>query len=229
MSDDLRILVVGASGLVGTRVLELAVGRPGVRVIALARREFPLPKGGRMELMVADPARWGEAVAELAPDCLVSALGTTWRKAGGDEAAFRAVDQALVLATARAAHAAGVPHMISVGSVGADAHSKTFYLRVKGEIEAELIKLRFRRLDLLRPGLLRGPRGGERRLLERLGILASPLTDLVLTGARSRYRSIDAREVARAILQLAAEKAPGRFIHDNEAIARAARKLAPVE
>lgn len=229
MSEPLRIVLVGASGLVGTRVLELAVGRPDVRVIALARREFPLPMGGRMELVVADPARWGEVVAELAPDCLACAVGTTWAKAGRDEEAFRAVDQALVLDTARAAREAQVPHMIAVSSVGADRLSKAFYLQVKGEVEAELIKLRFRRLDILRPGLLRGPRGGERRALERLGILFSPLMDLVLRGGRSRFRSIDAREVARAILQLAGEKAAGRFIHENEAIHRVARRLPAFE
>lgn len=229
MSDELRIVLVGASGLIGTRVLELALGRPGVRVIALARREFPLPRGARMELVVADPAKWGEVVAELAPDCLVCALGTTWAKAGRDEEAFRAVDEKLVLETARAAREAKVPHMIAVSSVGADRLSKAFYLQVKGEVEAALIKLGFRRLDIIRPGLLRGPRGGERRVLERLGILLSPLMDLVLQGGRAKYRSIDAREVARAILQLAGEKAAGRFIHENEAIHRAARRLPAAE
>jgi len=119
--------------------------------------------------------------------------------------------------------------MIAVSSTGADPASKTFYLKVKGEAERDLAKLGFKRLDLLRPGLLRGPRQGDRRLVERAGILLSPLTDLLLRGNARRYRSISARTVAEAALALALRKAGGRFKHDNDAILRAARGLAVPE
>jgi uncharacterized protein YbjT (DUF2867 family) len=225
MSEVRRILLVGATGLVGTRVMEAGVDRSDVRLIALTRREAPMPKGARMEMLVADPAEWAQSVAAVAPDAVICALGTTWRKAGEDEAAFRAVDEELVLRVARAAKDAGVSNFVLVSSVGADSASRMFYLRMKAEVEAAVRKLRFHRLDILRPGLLRGPRGGDRRPGERLGILVSPITDLFLRGERSRYRSIDARRVARAALQAAKEKARGSFVHDNEAIARLERRL----
>ena len=144
---------------------------------------------------------------------------------GRDEAAFRAVDQELVLRVARAAREAGVRNFVLVSSVGADRASRAFYLRVKGEVEAAVRQLGFHRLDILRPGLLRGPRGDDRRPGERLAILASPLTDLFLHGSRRRLRSIDARRVARAALQCAREKARGTFVHDNDSILRAERRL----
>ena len=225
MSEVRRILLVGATGLVGTRVMEAGVGRSDVRLIALTRREAPMPKGARMEMLVADPAEWAQSVAAVAPDAVICALGTTWRKAGEDEAAFRAVDEELVLRVARAAKDAGVSNFVLVSSVGADSASRMFYLRMKAEVEAAVRKLRFHRLDILRPGLLRGPRGADRRPGERLGILASPITDLFLRGDRSRFRSIDARRVAQAALQAAKEKARGSFVHDNEAIARLERRL----
>ena len=65
------------------------------------------------------------------------------------------------------------------GLVKKTGRSKAFYLRVKGEVEAALTKLKFRRLDILRPGLLRGRRSDDRRPLERLAMLASPLSDPV--------------------------------------------------
>lgn len=224
MSDPRRVLLAGASGLVGTRVMQAVPAHPSLRLIALSRREVPIPRGSRMEMMVADPAGWTEAVAAIAPEAVICALGTTRRKAGSEEA-FRAVDQDLVLRLAAAAKDAGAGQFVLVSSVGADALSKTFYLRVKGEVEAALAKLRFRRLDILRPGLLRGPRVGDRRPLERLAQLAAPLADLALHGSRRRYRSIDARVVAAAALQLTGEKAAGRFVHDRDAILRAARRL----
>lgn len=225
MSDARRVLLVGATGLVGTRVMEACVGRSDVRLVALTRREAPMPKGARMEMLVADPAEWDQSVAAVAPDAVICALGTTWRAAGHDEAAFRAVDEDLVLRVARAAKTAGVANFVLVSSVGADRMSRSFYLRVKGEVEAELRKLGFHRLDILRPGLLRGPRSGDRRLLERLAILFSPVANLFLQGSRSRFRGIDARHVARAALQGAKEKARGAFVHENDGILRLERRL----
>ena len=226
MSEPIRIALVGASGLIGSEVIRLCVGREDVRLTAIARSELALPPGARMEVFVADPANWGEVIEALSPTAVICALGTTWKKTGKDEAAFRAVDQELVLAVARAAKAHGVGRFVSVSSTGADPHAKTFYLRVKGETDRELAKIGFGRLDVLRPGLLRGKRGGERRVGERLGILLSPLVNPLLVGQWRTYRAINAEIVARAALGCALRPARGRFVHDNDAILRAARGLA---
>ncbi len=178
-----------------------------------------------MELFVADPENWGEVFEALRPKALICALGTTWKQAGEDEGQFRAVDQELVLATARAAYAQGVARMVVVSAVGADPYAKNFYLRVKGEVERELGKTGFHRLDILRPALLRGERGGDRRLAERLGIALSPLMNLVLHGKYRRYRAIDASEVARAALALARKPTRARLVHEHDALRREARGL----
>ncbi len=223
MSKPTRIALVGATGLIGMSLIRLAVHRPDIRIVAVSRREVPLPPGARMEVLVADPAGWGDAIAAANADVLVCALGTTWKKAGNDEAAFRAVDQELVLACGRAAKAAGIRQMIAVSSVGADPLAKNFYLRVKGETEQALGKLGLTRLDVLRPGLLRGPRG-ELRPAEKLGMIASPLLDLLLHGKYRKYRSIRAQTVAEAIVGLTREAMAGRFVFEHDAILRAARK-----
>ena len=224
MSEPRRVLLVGATGLIGSCVMQQAVEQPWLRLIALTRREAPMPRGARMEMLVADPQGWPEAVATVAPDALICALGTTMRRAG-DEEAFRAVDHDLVLSLARAARDAEVENFVLISSAGANPHAKAFYLKVKGEVETALAKLGLRRLDILRPGLLRGPRDGDRRPLERLAILASPLSDLFLRGENARYRSIDARTVAAAAMQCSREKAQGRFIHEYHSILRAVRRL----
>lgn len=146
------------------------------------------------------------------------------KKAGRDEAAFRAVDYDLVLATADMAKRAGVPNMVVVSAAGADAHSKSLYMRVKGEAEAALSRVGFKRLDILHPGLLRGTRTDDLRFAERAAIIAAPLIDPLLSGSWQRFRSIDAGLVAEAALGLALRRAGGRFTHDNEAMRRAARE-----
>ncbi|RVQ65464.1 nucleoside-diphosphate sugar epimerase [Croceicoccus ponticola] len=229
-----RMVLIGATGLVGMSLIAQGRDFPHVRLTALARREAPLPDGARMEMIIADPANWPGAIADMKPDVLACALGTTWQKAGKDEQAFRAVDYGLVLQCAKAAAHAGTRQMVTISSVGADPHAKSFYLRVKGELEEAIKKLDFQRVDILRPGLLRGHRGDDRRTAERLAIAASPLLDVVLHGQYRRFRSIGADDVARAMLALAGAKSDGRFLHDNDGIhrapvmARAQRGIFPV-
>jgi uncharacterized protein YbjT (DUF2867 family) len=219
-----RIALVGATGLVGRKVIELSSAGDEVRIVGIARREAPLPPGARMEMFVAETDKWSEVLAAVRPRALICALGTTMKKAGGDEAAFRAVDFDLVLATAQAAHRAGVPNMVLVSAAGADARSKSFYMRVKGEAEDAVSRVGFKRLDILAPGLLRGERVDDLRLAERAAIVAAPLIDPLLSGKWERFRSIDAALVAEAALGLAMRRAGGRLTHDNEAMRRAARE-----
>ncbi len=224
MSNPLRMALVGATGLIGSGLIQYGVGRSDLfRIIGIARREAPLPQGARMELLVAPTDGWPDAIAAANADVLVCALGTTWAKAGKNEAAFSRVDHDLVLACGKAAKAAGIRQMIVVSSVGADAGAKNFYLRVKGEAEQALGKLGLTRLDVLRPGLLRGARG-ELRPAEKLGMIASPLADLLMHGSLRKYRSIKADVMAQAIIGLTKEKAAGRFVFEHDAILRAARK-----
>ena len=220
-----RIVLVGATGLVGRAVMEACVGREDVRLVAISRREAPMPDGARMEMFVADPAEWGDVLKKVRAEVLVSALGTTIRKVGGDKDAFYAVDHDLVLQTARAAHDAGLERMVSVSSVGANAFSDNFYLKTKGETEKALAKVGFRRLDILRPGLLRGTRKADLRPLEGLGRIASPVADLVLRGKYEKYRSIHAATMAHAVLALAKRRTQGKFVHEHEGLQRAAKML----
>lgn len=223
MSEPRRILLVGATGMIGGGVMRQAVGRRDIRLMALARREVPLPRGARMEMLIAPTEHWDEAIRTIEPDGVICALGTTWNKAGRDEAAFRAVDQGLVMEVAFAAKRAGAERFTLVSSVGAAVGGKTLYLRVKGEVEEAVARVGFKRLDILRPGLLRGERG-EMRIAERLAMLASPLVDHFMQGEKRRFRSIEGTSVAQAALQAMVEKPMGRFTHEHDAILRLARR-----
>lgn len=224
MSEQTRVVLVGATGLVGRAVMAEAVGRPDIHLVAVARREVPLPKGARMEMLLSDTGHWPDAIAAGRPDTVVIALGTTIKAVGGDKQAFRAVDHDLVLDCAAAAKAAGARQLIVVSSVGAQFSSKNFYLSVKGEVEDKLAKLHFDRLDLIRPGILRGKREGAARPAERIGMILSPLVDLLMVGSLRKYRSAKASDVARVILRLAGTKQRGRVVHQHDEMQRILRR-----
>lgn len=216
----LKLLLIGGTGLVGRLAADRLLA-DGVRVDALLRRPARRSAPGWHE-HVAPPGEWPALAQGIGGDVAVSALGTTARAAGSD-AAFRAVDFDMVVDFARAARAGGARHMIVVSSVGADPGSRLFYPRVKGEMEDALSALAFDRLDILRPGLLRGERGPDRRWGERIGIIVSPIVNLLLRGRLDRFAAIDAAAVAAAIAALAGQTAPGRFVHHNRELRRLAR------
>lgn len=224
MSEQTRVVLVGATGLIGRAVMAEAVGRPDVHLVAVARRETPLPKGARMELLLSDTEHWPDAIAAGRPHAVVIALGTTIKAVDGDKAVFRAVDHDLVLECAAAAKAAGARQLIVVSSVGAQFASKSFYLSVKGEVEDKLAKLHFDRLDIIRPGLLRGHRDGPARPAERLGMIFSPVLDLLMMGSLRKYRSARASDVAKVILTLAGSKQRGRQVLEHDDFQRILRR-----
>ncbi len=210
-----QVVIAGASGLVGQQAVEF-LAADGIEVHALLRRQ-PDELSANVTQHVAPSEDWASIIAGLSLDVAISCLGSTMRTAGSRDA-FRAVDHDLVLAFAKAARDSGARHMISVSSVGAMPASSSFYLRTKAEVEHELQTLKFGRLDIIRPGLLTGGTRSDSRPGESVAIMLSPLTDLLMLGSLSRYRSTPSAKVARAISALVAGAGEGRFIHENDEI-----------
>ena len=206
----MRIAMIGATGLIG-RALAPRLVAAQHDVLLIGRR--PAGISGAEE-RVAPTDQWPGLLAGEAVDVAISTLGTTIRQAGSWDA-FRAVDVDAVLGFARAAKAAGARQMLSVSSVGAMAGARNKYLAMKGETERELAKIGFERLDIVRPGLLRGDRGGEKRIVERIGLAISPLANLLLRGALDRFAAIDAGTVAAAMAMLVGAAGAKRQIHFN--------------
>jgi uncharacterized protein YbjT (DUF2867 family) len=205
------ILFAGATGLVGSRALPLLL-EDGHKVAVLGRRPTGRSHPALTELH-CDFTR----IPSLPPvDVAVCTLGTTIR-AAGSQAAFRAVDHAAVLAFARAAQAAGAAQAIVVTAVGASPSAAAFYSRVKGETERDLASLGFARLDILRPGLILGPRD-ERRPVEALMQALAPVLNPLLVGSLGRYGAIPAEAIAGAIRHLVGQQGRGLFVHENNAL-----------
>ncbi len=191
-------LVAGGSGMVGSRLLPLLLDAPEyARVYALSRRPLPLEHPRFANRVVRLDAPLSLQLKGLSCHEAFCCLGTT-RRAAGSQAAFRAVDHDLVLAFARFAAAAGAERLVLVSAIGANAESKNFYLRVKGETEQDLTRLSLRALDILQPSVLLGMRR-ERRALELGMQLALGAIGPLLRGAAARWRPIQADTVAAAM------------------------------
>lgn len=209
-------LVAGATGLVGSHVLELLLADPAWdHVVTLGRRTAPI-RHDKLEQRIVDLSAL-DAIADLPhADDVFCCLGTTIKQAGS-QAAFRRVDYDFVVGLARAGIRIGASQFLLVSAIGADPESRVFYSRVKGEVEAAVRKLPYRAIQLFRPGLLLGARSGF-RLGERVAMLAAPLLQFLLVSRLRRYRSIKASDVARAMVHVAREAPRGPNVFEYDAM-----------
>lgn len=198
------IVIAGASGVVGTRALRHLLVRDDVgRVVALGRRVLPMQHVKLVSRIV--DLRSKTAIAPEIPEgtaVAVCCLGTTLKQAGSKDA-FRAVDHDAVVTFADAAREKGAHRFVLVSSIGADPHSRNFYLRTKGETEAALAQLGYAQLIVLRPSFIddEGTRG-QYRAAERLTL---PFARIVFSvfGKTSRYAPVRADVIAKAAVRLA--------------------------
>lgn len=199
----MRLLLAGGTGLIGGEVPSLGL-KNGHEITTVGRR----PTGMASREIVSS---FGD-IPRLPPaNIAICALGTTIRQAG-TKAAFRAIDEKAVVTFATAAKAAGVDHFPVVTAVGAHPDALVFYSRVKGQTEGQLMTMSYKRLDIIRPGLLLGDRK-EHRPIEALLQLIAPATELLMRGKWRRYRSVQAADAAQCLLGLAANNKPGAYTH----------------
>lgn len=222
MNERGAVLLAGATGLVGGRVLARLLGAStGPQVVAAVRRPLAIAHP-RLTTVVGDLAGDVDALRERlraaapAMSAYVCCLGTTIQDAGSPEA-FVAVDRELVLRLAGIARESGARQAVLVSSVGASAQSGNFYLRVKGEGERGVAALGFERIDLLRPGLLLGDRAQHRRG-EALARRLAPAFNPLLRGRLARYRAIPADAVAAAAVALLEQDSDGTFVHEHASL-----------
>ncbi|MDF7776864.1 NAD(P)H-binding protein [Sphingomonas sp. AOB5] len=205
-----RLLILGATGLVGKLALQLALADQRVsKVVALTRR--PIPPAGKLENVTVDFAALPGDAEWWAVDGVISAFGTTRAVAGSAEA-FRAIDFDTPLAVAKHARDHGATRFALTSSLGADPRSRLLYPRTKGELEVALKQLGFPSLTILRPSVLDGlrepARAGERMALIGFGMLAPLLP--------RRLRVSPASMVAAALVEAAIAGPPGVHIRHNE-------------
>jgi len=196
-----KAIVIGATGMVGTQLIKLLLqSELYSEIVSFVRRPSGVshPKLNEQIVDFEKTEKWS---ALIAGDVLFSTLGTTIAKAKNKDAQFN-VDYNYQYWVANFAANNGVPAYVVVSSAGASSKSSTFYMKMKGQLEDTVKTLPFKVISILQPGQLAGDRT-EKRLGESIGL--SVMNGLNKLGFFNRYKPIQAREVAKAMIN-AAEK-----------------------
>ena len=209
----MKLILIGATGLVGREVLRLALSDTRVTAIVAPVRK-PLPAHPKLDAPLVDFDRLPADAPWWQADAVICTLGTTMKVAGTRQA-FRRVDHDYPLAAARLALAAGTRTYALNSAAGANAASRFFYNRVKGDLERDLEALGFASLTHVRPGLIGGEReearAGEGAALRVLRVLGPVLP--------RRWRINPAPRIASTLLEAALAGTPGVHVVGPEQLA----------
>lgn len=201
--------MVGGSGLVGKEVIsELIASEKYAEVVTLTRKplDFTHPKLSSIIFNFDYPD-----ASVVCGDDIFCCLGTTMKKAGSKEAFYR-VDYTYPIEIAQLGYQNGAKRFAIVTAMGADSRSMFYYNRVKGDVEATLKKIGFDALLIFRPSLLVGNRG-ETRIGEQIG---EGLSKILRPLIPIKYRSIEARKVAKAMVTITASNVKGTLVYESD-------------
>ena len=206
-------IVIGATGLVGQRLIEqLDLLTDCEKITVVVRRENPdFSKFKKVEQFVLDDFLLLNDQDVSAYTHAFSCLGTTIKKAGSKEA-FYNIDFEIN------AHFADLfemteTHLLLVSAMGAKASSPIFYNQVKGELEDYIQKLNLYRFSIIRPSLLLGERNEKRFLEDVTQKLYGKFSHLVPNSFK--YKPVTAQQVAHTMVEAAQTQTQKIEIYDN--------------
>ncbi|RYE33510.1 MAG: oxidoreductase [Sphingobacteriaceae bacterium] len=215
-----KVVVAGATGLVGSLLLEQLLPHPDFsEVLILVRKQLPLhhPK---LKQLIVDFNRLADYQDEINGHALFCCLGTT-RKKTPDLNLYRKIDHDYPVELAKIGAKNSMEQFHLVSSLGANVNSFAFYTKLKGETEKDLKNIRFASLHIYQPSLLTGDRK-EKRFGERLIMKIARLINPFLIGRLKKYRSIPAVVVAKAMLNQSLKNNAGIFTYPSDQIKKLA-------
>lgn len=215
----MKVLLFGATGMVGQGVLLEALDAPSVtRVVAVGRSPTGRTHPKLEELIVPNVADLSQVEDRLAGfDAAFFCLGVS--SVGRTEAEYRAVTYDLTVAVARTiARTSPEAVFTYVSGTGTDSTEKgrVMWARVKGATENAILALPFRGAYMFRPGAILPQRGARSKTfgVRVVYVVLAPFLWLVRAVAPNSMTTTV--RMGRAMLRVAAEGAPTRLLGTRE-------------
>jgi len=198
--------VAGATGVIGNHLIELLNQNPAyTEVVAFVRKSLP-ERWKNLSKVTQWPINYQELKTDSTNthvDDLFCALGSTTKKTPNKKEYYQ-IDVQYPLNFAALGTQHGARYYGLVSSHGANPKALSYYLKMKGELEAKLSKHPYSHIAIARPSLLLGQRE-EFRLLEHL-------SGFVMSQMPGNYKAINPIDVAAALIEAANNKTGLEFL-----------------
>ena len=199
-----NILVVGASGLVGSNILEHLENGDSKITLLLRRR---LEDKAHLKQIITEFDNIDNLDETQAVDEVYIAIGKKLslvellylKKSKRKE--FELVDFHYIRNIALFAKKLGAKSLGLISAVGANENSRNIYLSVKGKIEKEIISMGFEKLVIAQPGHLLGKRQNQdSKFLIYVFEKITNILGYAMFGPLKKFRNIDASLVAKTLI-----------------------------
>ena len=209
-------LVFGSSGLVGSHLVRLLNKNSIYEKIKLFVRSTSEIKTSKIEIINTDFNNLSNHKEDINGDDCFFCIGTT-KKNTPDKDEYRRIEYDIPVEIAKIAKSNSINSFFYVSSGFADSKSSSAYLKNKGQVEEELIKLNFSILGIMRPSFLVGNRK-EKRPGEEVGIFFFKIFSPLLLGPLKKMRPIQSEKVAKVMIKVANENLEKTIFESNEIV-----------
>lgn len=215
------VVMIGASGAVGGHALNRLLDMPEIsKVTILVRRKVEVESRKLFQHVVdlESPSSYSALIAGHQIAICTLGVGQP-SKVTREE--FQKIDHDVPLAFATACRKARVGRFVLLASVGADAKSRSYYLRGKGALEDGLRALNFHGLSLIHPSMILTP---ENRYGWSQGLMLAvwPKLNPLLSGRLRKFRGVTVEVLGRAVAQSTTVASEGEEMLEWDSIRRRA-------
>ena len=210
-----QVTLFGATGLIGGYLLEFLLKDSDIHLINLVgRKPFHLQHNKINNIIIDFQDFTSISNSISGSEVVFVSIGTTMSKVNGDKLKYKSIDFDIVFNIANACKQENISQFVYVSSLGANANSSNFYLRLKGEIDEAVAKLNLNSTSVFRPSVLLGKRN-EFRLGEKIMQFVMPLLDFMIP---SNSKAIKAEDVAKSMLNTTKNYKTGLHIYQYSQI-----------
>ena len=206
-------IILGATGLTGSLLLKRLIADESYTGIKLFSRKASGISSPKIQEYTGNILQLEGFKNEFTGDVVFCCVGTTSSKTK-NRAVYRDIDFGIPVTASRLAKENGIPTFLVISSMGANAGSKVFYTRTKGEMEKAVLDQEIQNTFILRPSLILGNRN-ERRITESIGAFFMKGMKPLLVGAARKYRAIEADCIAAAMINLAGSKHMSQIVESD--------------
>ena len=195
-------LLAGSTGFLGNNILK-ELGFNKSPTLALGRSEIPNLPDTSQELLINFENLDQLSLSNINHVYLSLGYPLIYHNVMGLMSAslkkeFFLVDFTYQLEIAKKAKKAGAKNISLISAVAADSNSWNYYLKTKGMLEEEIIKLGFESINIFQPGHLTG---NKLRFDIVLADAISLILDRFLIGSLRKFRSISAKKLSAAVVK----------------------------
>ena len=193
-----KAIILGATGLTGSHLLELLLKDTDYELVKVFTRKKLTISHPKIEEHVVDLLKLVDYSKEFNADVVFCCVGTTKAKTP-DKTVYRAIDYGIPVEAAKLCKQNSINDLIIISALGANSKSKVYYNRLKGEMERDVLAQHIEHTYFLQPSLIVGNRK-EKRAGEDFSKRFMKIFDFIIP---ARYKMIQAKTIAKAMMQLA--------------------------